>query len=121
MCEAARVRITWRNRRILVGVALVTFLGAGAASCSSGPSSGAQALCGSVSATHTPTNMLVAVPKSRIEAGEHSGNQALDDAATSWLGALEGQDPAAISAAERHVAATCSHLGIAVGEFGPAG
>ena len=86
---------------------LVTALGVGAAACSSGPSSGALALCGSVSATPTPANVLVAVPKGRIEAGKDSGNQALDDAATKLLSALPGKDPAAIAAAERHLA---SHL-----------
>ena len=98
---------------------MVAALGVGAAACLSGPSSGAQALCGSVSATPTPANVLVAVPKARIEAGKDSGNQALDDAATKLLDALQGQDPTAISAAEHHVAATCSQLGIAVGQFNP--
>ena len=98
---------------------LITVLGTGAAACSSGPSSSAQALCGSVSSTPTPANVLVAVPTARIEAGKDSGNQILDDAATKWLSALHGQDPAAISAAERHVAATCSHLGIPLGKFNP--
>ena len=112
------MRITSRNRHLLGGVALVTFLGAGAAACSSGPSSGAQALCGSVSATHTPTNVLVFVPKATIESGEHSGNRTLDDAATTLLSALSRQDPTAISEAERNVAATCSHLGIALGKVG---
>jgi hypothetical protein len=97
---------------------LVTLLGATASSCSSGPSSSAQALCGSVSATSTPANVLVAVPKATIEAGEHSGNRTLDDAATTLLSALRGQDPTAISEAERHIAATCSHLGIALGKVG---
>jgi len=110
------VRINSRNRRLLGGVVLVTSFGAGAAACSSGLSSGARALCGSVSATPTPANVLVAVPKARIEAGENSGNRTLDGAATRLLGALRGQDPAAISAAERNVAAKCSHLGIALGE-----
>jgi len=100
---------------------LVTTLGVGAAACSSGPSSGAQALCGSVSATPTPANVLVAVPKARIEAGKDSGNQELDNAATRWLSALHGQNPAAISAAEHHVAATCSQLGITVGQSIPGG
>jgi hypothetical protein len=63
--------------------------------------------------------MLVAVPTARIEAGKNSGNQTLDDAATRLLSALKGKDPAAISGAERHVVATCSHLGIALGEFNP--
>jgi hypothetical protein len=61
--------------------------------------------------------MLVAVPMARIDAGRNSGNQALDDAATGLLRALRGQDPAAISTAEHHVAATCSHLGIALGGY----
>jgi len=98
---------------------LVTALGAGAAACSSGPSSGARALCGSVSATPTPANMLVAVPMARIEAGKDSGNQTLDDAATRLLRALQGRDPAAISTAEHHLAATCGHLGITLGQFEP--
>ena len=98
---------------------LATLLGVGAAACSSGPSTGAQVLCGSVSATPTPADMLVAVPTARIEAGRKSGDPTLEDAATSWLRALNGRDPAAISAAESRVAATCHHLGIALGKFNP--
>ena len=112
------MRITSRNQHLLGGVALLTFLGTGAAACPSGPSSGAHSLCGSGSATHAPSNVLVFLPKAKIEAGEHSGNRTLDDAATTLLSALGGQDPAEISKAERNVAATCSHLGIALGNVG---
>ena len=100
---------------------LVGVLGTGAAACSSGPSAGAQALCGSVSATPTPADLLVAIPLARIEAGRNSGNQALDAAATRLLRALQGQDPTAVATAERHVAVTCNHLRIALGGFDPVG
>jgi len=65
--------------------------------------------------------MAVSVDSSTIKAGENSGNQALDDAASHWLKALGEQDPTATSTAERHVAATCARLGIALGRIIPAG
>jgi len=61
--------------------------------------------------------MLYAVSTSILRAGEHSGNQELDRAATRWAKSLGGQDPTAISTAARQVATTCRHLGIPVGAF----
>jgi hypothetical protein len=50
-----------------------------------------------------------------IEAGEHSGNQALDDAASKWVKALKEQSLTEASAGERQVATTCGDLNIALG------
>jgi hypothetical protein len=100
--------------RALAGVILVATLGVGTAACSSGPSSAAKGLCGSVPAA-VSTDEAVAVNVKTVESGEHSGYSTLDQAATSMIRALHDHSGTEGSAAMARVARACERLNIPVG------
>jgi len=98
------------------GVILIAVLGAGLASCSSGPSSAATGLCGSVVAA-PPPNASIAVSDQTIKAGEHSGYPNLDRDARNWSSALDQQSVPAIQSAQRQLVNDCNSLKIPLGTF----
>jgi len=110
-----------RSRRFLGGVILACALGVGAASCSSGPSASAKEFCSSLSATAPSMDMSVSVDITKVIAGENSGDQALDGAASQLAKALNEQDPTAEMAATGQAVAACNHLGIPLGRGVSAG
>jgi len=103
--------------RLLIGVALVAALGIGAAACSSGPSTAANELCGSVYGTPPPADEAVAISTFTIKNGERSGIPTLDQAASAWVKAVDRQDTTAATTAQQHIRSTCQRLNIPLGTY----
>lgn len=95
-------------------------LGIGTAACSSGPSSAAKGLCGSVFAV-PPPNSSLAVNLQTIKDGEDSGYPSLNHGAAALMKALSQDSEAAIQIANGQIATACNQLGIPLGTFTPPG
>jgi len=113
LCDDEDVRGGLR-RLDLGGVILAALLGAGLAACSSGPSTAATALCGSVFAA-PPPNVAIAVSNQAIKAGENSGYANLDRDARNWASAIDQHNEAASQSAQRQLATDCTSLKIPLG------
>ena len=109
----------WRGCAIS-GVVLVGVLGIGTSGCSSGPSSAAKGLCGSVVAV-PPPNSSLAVNLQTIKDGEDSGYPSLNHGAAALMKALSQDSEAAIQIANGQIATACNQLGIPLGTFTPPG
>lgn len=109
----------WRGS-VFSGVVLVGALGIGTAGCSSGPSTAAAGLCGSVVATPPPDSAL-AVHTQTIKDGENSGYPSLDHGATAFLNALDQHSETAVQIAEDQIVAACNSLHIPLGTLTPPG
>jgi len=119
ICDDMSMRHSAWRAELLVGVVLVGTLGTGATACSSsGPSTAATGLCGTVSGPF-PGGAAVAVDTQSIRDGEISGNTALDQVATAILKALHEHSFAAIAAANDRLAGECERLGIPTATLNP--
>lgn len=116
VCDDEEVDTGGFRRLRTGGVIFVALLGVGLAACSSGPSSAATGLCGSVVAA-PPPNAAIAVSDQTIKAGENSGYPNLDRDARSWSSALDQHSEAEIQSAQRQLITGCTSLKIPLGTF----
>jgi hypothetical protein len=103
------ISIARRGLALLAAVALSVAV----ASCSTAPSDAAKAICTSVGQMlGAPPNAAVAMSRSTITDGEHSGDPRLDSAAAELAKGLRLMSQGDIRNADRRIEASCSRLGI---------